>query len=60
MEIGRRGEIRGSVLPGSKVTMRFCLRLGLVLGSSSVMVVGPFLVSIKLTFFLFKKLSAAD
>jgi len=34
MEIGRRGETRGSVLPGIKVTMRFCFKLRLVLVTS--------------------------
>jgi len=34
IEIGRRGEIRGSVLPGIKVTMRFYFMLGLVLVTS--------------------------
>jgi len=34
IEIVRRGEIRGSVLPGIKVTMRFYFMLGLVLVTS--------------------------
>ena len=34
IEIGRCDEIRGSVLPGIKVTMRFCFKLGLVLITS--------------------------
>jgi len=33
-EIGRRGEIRGSVLPGIEVTTRFYFKLGLVLVTS--------------------------
>jgi len=31
MEIGSRGETRGSVLPGINFIMRFCFKLGLVL-----------------------------
>jgi len=34
IEIGRWGEIRGSVLPGNKVTMRFCFKLRLDLATS--------------------------
>ena len=34
IEIGHRGEIRGSVLPGTKVTLCFCFKLGLVLITS--------------------------
>jgi len=34
IEIGRRGEIQGSVIPGFKVTMRFYFMLGLVLFTS--------------------------
>ena len=35
IEIGRRGEIRGSVLPGLKVTMRFYFKVGLVVVTSN-------------------------
>ena len=34
IEIGHHSEIRGSVLPGIKATMRFCFKLGLVLVTS--------------------------